>query len=655
MQSPAPRVDAASLALTWELLGEARVGAGAVAWIRVTKTADELVDAVTTTGLRFEETGEVPSVLARNDGGSRVLLLAQSVLSGGLQTRAVDRSVVLGPGARAVLPVHCIEQGRWEPRAEGDSTRFAVDERTSVRTRFTTSRIMVESLRARGAFRAEQSAVWRHVDEELVRTRVVSTTRSYEAFLEGVQRARVDRAREADVAVPEGANGALVVFPRSDEAWLEVFPTSAWLARQRDALLADLFEEGAALEHAPDMRALLDEIFAQPATEVGAIPATEGTARALAGDRVRGSALFVDDRLAHLAVARGAPFQSGPVSRRFSDLGPASVAEERMRRSAPVAASQSGVLPRSEGNRTNAAMIKDAFARLEGRGEPIPRVPQVITGYRLVRATSEAVAWIDVELDAPGFAILGAHDRCDLVLPGDATVWLRHLIAICVPTPAGPALRIIDLRTSTPFFLEDDQPRTSVLVTGTFGLRLGAHVVCGFPVGKGEVAANGSAPVPVPVQAIEGDRSIPSIERVRGPNPYRIAPRSPTITPVPAPSEIQDLLAAPRDGGPVYAIALESRGRGASLELPLSTFESGVLIGRATNCYDAGLRSILCDAVSRAHLLLLRVGDRVAAFDVGSTNGTRSEGKKIRRMDLADAGTTLELAKKVMFRWRRLR
>ena len=51
--------------------------------------------------------------------------------------------------------------------------------------------------------------------------------------------------------------------------------------------------------------------------------------------------------------------------------------------------------------------------------------------------------------------------------------------------------------------------------------------------------------------------------------------------------------------------------------------------------------------------LLVRDKDDVYAFDLCSTNGTRASGQRIRRYRLSDGGSTLELGKKVVFRWHR--
>ncbi len=94
---------------------------------------------------------------------------------------------------------------------------------------------------------------------------------------------------------------------------------------------------------------------------------------------------------------------------------------------------------------------------------------------------------------------------------------------------------------------------------------------------------------------------------------------------------------------------------GASVEIPVEALDAGVLLGRALNCFDGGLRRIFCDAVSRAHVLLLRDHDDVYAFDLCTTNGTRVAGRRIRRFKLSPDGAALELGKKVTFRWHRRR
>src|SRR5262249_14178834 len=103
--------------------------------------------------------------------------------------------------------------------------------------------------------------------------------------------------------------------------------------------------------------------------------------------------------------------------------------------------------------------------------------------------------WVDVRIGGDGYAVLGSHDRCDLVLSSDSGIWLRHMVAICVRLEDDSVgLRLIDLKTDLPFFLDDDTPQWSVTASGPFAMRLGPRLVCGFPIGP----ATAAEPAPPP-------------------------------------------------------------------------------------------------------------------------------------------------------------
>ena len=54
----------------------------------------------------------------------------------------------------------------------------------------------------------------------------------------------------------------------------------------------------------------------------------------------------------------------------------------------------------------------------------------------------------------------------------------RQALVTCSRLEDGtPALRLIDLRTDLPFFLMDDEPHSSLVVTGSFAVRLGQGVI----------------------------------------------------------------------------------------------------------------------------------------------------------------------------------
>ncbi len=743
--SGAKAVGLRDLGFTFELLGTQEVGFGSVAWLRLGPAASgvrTLARSVRDHGgdasgaqqpmahaaraLHIGETGQVPELEVENREGDPLLLPAHVVLSGGWQTRAVERSIIVPGGGSARVPVKCVEAGRWAPRDDQTARSFQVTDRTGVRTRWSTARSMVDQLTRHGRFAAEQSAVWQQVDEELTRCAVASRTRSYEAYLEGVKRRLVGEARRAAVRPPPAANG-VAIFPRGGGFWVEAYPSPDALAEHADNLLANLFDATGhggvgevlgplqTMTRAPDVDALVNALEAAPLRPLDPIAGTIGETYAFGeGAEAAGAVLLVDGALAHVAVGaappegerwdtsgnrrRGAPSkgpalesmdrvvatspshpQAAPPSRPAepavaspapsrwepaASAPPASAPAERG--SASISASGQGSEGSIERPRVGMETMRGIFGRARDLLPEGPPARERVQGYRLVRVLDRNISWIDVRIGGDGYAVLGSHDRCDLVLSNDAGIWLRHLAAICVRLEDGSVgLRLIDLKTDLPFFLDDDTARWSVIARGPFAMRLGRHVVCGFPIGPaaGEgAAASASAgasrgsPSPIgsgragegaPTTAIH-DELVQARSVVAAPSPNDLAQ---FIASAPV-SQIHDLL-GPSNSTNLVRVTLERGGMGASVELPTQALDAGVLLGRALNCFDGGLRRIFCEAISRAHVLLVRDHEDVFAFDLCSTNGTRVAGQRIRRYRLSDAGSTLELGKKVSFRWHR--
>jgi hypothetical protein len=678
------------LGLAWERLGTAEVGFGTAVWLRVTPVAAGLqvlgrAPRPEARAPRIGETGQVPEIEVENRGGDPLLLPAHLVLAGGWQTRAVERSVIVSGGVTARVPVKCVEAGRWAPRDERTAGTFEVADRTGVRTRWSATRSMVEQLQFTGHFAAEQGAIWQQVDEELSRSPVGSRTRSYEAYLRWVKQPFVAEVRKAGIRPAAQAN-AVVILPRGGGFWIEAYPTDGALAEDADDLLADLFDPAARGEEADgpvDVDALLEDVWSARLRRLDDLPGLTGEGWAFTGGAgtaadALGAALVVDGALAHLGV--GAPprprqADAGSYDRRAgisglerrvdggsgasgsgaSGSGDRRVGEARPP-SAPIAA-ESGIHERP---RVDLDTMRAVFGRARDLMPDEPPARERVQGYRLVRVLDRNISWVDVRIGGEGYAVLGSHDRCDLVLSSDSGVWLRHLAAICVRLDDDSVgLRLIDLKTDLPFFLEEDTPRWSVLATGPFAMRLGRHVVCGFPIGP---AATDEHPSPEarPTEHRRGDPGATGIVEtalIRSTNEGHVIP-------VRAPNEITAFLpsaplppladgGAPPAGGPLIRVTLERGGMGASVELPADALDAGILLGRALNCFDGGLRRIFCEAISRAHVLLLRDQGDVFAYDLCSTNGTRVAGQKIRRHRMNDGGTTLELGKKVVFRWKR--
>jgi hypothetical protein len=313
-------------------------------------------------------------------------------------------------------------------------------------------------------------------------------------------------------------------------------------------------------------------------------------------------------------------------------------------------------------------------------------------GYRLFWGRGpEHIAFLDLPV-GERYAILGRHHCCDAVLAEDPEVSLRHLLAAAVCLDDGSvALRVLDLRGSMPFFLDDEQPHRSMVASGPVVLRLGRYVIAATPFDElaapdpisrapaGESAPDhasrtaaygtpGFAASATSAQAEAARSWLPRTFRTdaAAPPPRSVRPQRAThVTLMPPaaelgqPREIEPPIFGDRpaadealssDGG---RITVERGGRGASIEVSAAELDLGLIIGRADKCTDGGIRAVLNEWVSRAHLLILREGRKIHAFDLCSMNGTYQDSRMIRHVTLSERGVALNLgsASGVLLRW----
>ena len=298
-----------SLGIHVEVISIQALGVGAVAWLSVTPNAPNVVGHECRS-LRVEETGKVPILRVLHQGGAPVLLPADLVFSGGLQTRMIARSVVIAPGSTTEVPVRCVEAGRWSSADDSTAQTFSASETVSVRMRRALSRSKGKSFISTGSYSVEQREVWERVEGELTGSGVSSFTSSYDHYLSDVKARQQEAVRAAEVRPPAIANGAIVLM--ASGAWLEAFPSHEVLAASANGLLADLFGKEERLFES-DPRALAESavssVLRMEARPIERVPGTLGEPYALRAHRAYGSCLLLAGAIAHLAVGLG---EEGP-------------------------------------------------------------------------------------------------------------------------------------------------------------------------------------------------------------------------------------------------------------------------------------------------------------------------------------------------------
>ncbi len=132
--------------------------------------------------LRIEEVseaGSVPELRLVNEGSRPVLLLDGEEVSGAKQNRIINVTVLAAAGRETVIPVSCVEAGRWHRT----SREFeATDRALYARARRGKAARVSESMRAHGSRRSDQQEIWSDIAAKSAAMRAHSPTGAAEAI-----------------------------------------------------------------------------------------------------------------------------------------------------------------------------------------------------------------------------------------------------------------------------------------------------------------------------------------------------------------------------------------------------------------------------------------------------------------------------------------
>ena len=129
-------------------------------------TLDEALDSGALTITEMDESGSVPELRVTNRSDQKVLMLDGEELVGAKQNRVLNVTVLIAPQSETVIPVSCVEQGRWSYRSgEFASARRAM----SADLKKKKARSVRDNLRAAGSFASAQGMVWQEIDAKFVR------------------------------------------------------------------------------------------------------------------------------------------------------------------------------------------------------------------------------------------------------------------------------------------------------------------------------------------------------------------------------------------------------------------------------------------------------------------------------------------------------
>lgn len=245
------------------------------------------------------ESGNVPTLLVDNQLDTPVLILEGEILIGAKQNRMVNESLMLAAQEKTLLPVSCVESGRWAYR----SRHFHSEHHAHSKLRAEKMRMVHRNKRESGEARSDQGKVWEEVRMHLHARHVESPTESLSESYRAAEE-RLEEFRKG-FRMPEDAHGFLVC--RANQVvGMDLFDSPRTLRAQWKRLSDSYFLEeiGRPLEKGKASIAMARTFLKHLKIAVRVSPKSVGIGEHLeVEDReLVGAALFYDERICHLSA-----------------------------------------------------------------------------------------------------------------------------------------------------------------------------------------------------------------------------------------------------------------------------------------------------------------------------------------------------------------
>ncbi|MGC8991219.1 MAG: ARPP-1 family domain-containing protein, partial [Verrucomicrobiia bacterium] len=249
--------------------------------------------------------GSVPELRVVSQSDRPILLIDGEELIGAKQNRVLNTTILLKEKAETIIPVSCVEQGRWSYA----SAEFAASNTVMSRTiRMLKLRSVSDALDAEGKFRADQGKVWHEIERLQRRAGVTSAT----GAMQDVFRALSDDLAACEKAFMPvaGQTGIIVVIDGNVAGFDAVAHADAYaklhpkLVRSYlvDALIERKTEQVDATKSAATAQAFLGELLDSQEKSFRSIG--YGTDYRYQKPGMAGSALVHEERLVHMAFFR---------------------------------------------------------------------------------------------------------------------------------------------------------------------------------------------------------------------------------------------------------------------------------------------------------------------------------------------------------------
>ena len=204
---------------------------------------EEGIEAGTAKVVELGDGARVGQVEVTYSGPGLLLLVDGEELVGAKQNRVFNASFLVPVGPPVVVPVSCVEQGRWRHK----SARFGSSSRTlSSKARRKKLARLSKSVVTSGRYDADQSAVWSDVDEYINESGVCSATM---AFSEAAESRSAGLEQRLERLAPQSGQRGLAAVHDGQVIALDLFGSPALFERAWRKVVRGLL-----LEHYPQAK-----------------------------------------------------------------------------------------------------------------------------------------------------------------------------------------------------------------------------------------------------------------------------------------------------------------------------------------------------------------------------------------------------------------
>ena len=142
---------------------------------------DEALEEALVEVVEVDQGGDVPELKVINKSEQMILIIDGEELVGAKQNRIVNTTILVPGNSTIVIPVSCVEQGRWSY----DTPRFYSEKRVmSANMRANKAEQVHASLRQSEDFRSDQGAIWDEVAAKAMRRGAESPSMAMAAIYE---------------------------------------------------------------------------------------------------------------------------------------------------------------------------------------------------------------------------------------------------------------------------------------------------------------------------------------------------------------------------------------------------------------------------------------------------------------------------------------